>query len=151
MMCDDDKLTHVMFDAVQAGVVVVDAITKKILYINSASAMLLGVHSEDVRGKECKEYLCAEDCDGCPVMTANIEEGVEDIENKEIVLRRKDGSQIDALLTIVSRIIDAKRLFINTIIDITKLREAEKRLERSWVMAGKLLEDNIIKLKNGGA
>jgi len=149
MTRDDSNLTHIMLDAIQAGVVVVDADTKKILDINIAAAILLGVHSEDVRGKECKEYLCAENCDGCPVMTASIEEGVEDIDNRAIVLHRKDGSQVYALLTVVSRIIDNKRLFINTITDITKLKEAEKKLEESWAQAQKILSENVIRLKNG--
>jgi hypothetical protein len=42
-------------------------------------------------------------------------------------------------------------MFINSLTDITRLKEAEKKLENSWTMAGKLLEDNIVKLKNGGA
>lgn len=149
-MCKNGELMIALFDAIQAGVVVVDAGTKKILYINSAAAVLLGVHVEEVRGKKCKEYLCAENCDGCPVMTANIEEGVEDIENRGIVLYRKDGSQVYALLTVVSRIIDDKRLFINTITDITKLKESENKLANFWSKAEKILSDSVVRLKNGG-
>ncbi len=144
-------LASALFKAVHAGIVVVCADTKKITAINPAACIMIGVHAEDVVGKECGEFLCIEDCGGCPVMTASIEDGVEDVDNKEIVIYRKDGSKVYALLTISSIVLDDKRMFINSLTDITRLKEAEKKLENSWTMAGKLLEDNIVKLKNGGA
>ena len=144
-------LAAALFKAVHAGIVVVCADTKKITAINPAACIMIGVNAEDVVGKECGEYLCTEDCDGCPVMTASIEDGIEDVDNKEIVIYRKDGSKVYALLTISSIVLDDKRMFINSLTDITRLKEAEKKLEDSWTMAGKLLEDNIVKLKNGGA
>lgn len=144
-------LAAALFKAVHAGIVVVCADTKKIIAVNPAACVMLGAQVEDVVGKECGEYLCTEDCDDCPVMTASIEDGVEDVDNKEIVIYRKDGSKVYALLTISSIVLDDKRMFINSLTDITRLKEAEKKLEDSWTMAGKLLEDNIVKLKNGGA
>ena len=73
------------------------------------------------------------------------------MDNKEIVIYRKDGSKVYALLTISSIVLEDKRMFINSLTDITKLREAEKKLEESWTTAGELLKDSIIKLKNRGA
>ena len=144
-------LAAALFKAVHAGIVVVCADTKKIIAINPAACVMLGAQAEDVIGKECGEYLCTEDCDGCPVMTASIEGGIEDVDNKEIVIYRKDGSKVYALLTISSIVLEDKRMFINSLTDITKLREAEKKLEESWTTAGELLKDSIIKLKNRGA
>ena len=150
MICDD-KLAVALFRSVQAGIVVVDAVTKNIIDVNPAALFMLGVSRENVTGKPCKQYLCAKNCDGCPVMTANLAEGVEEVENKEIVLHRKDGSRVYALLTINSIILNNKRLFINSLIDITKQREAEALLREHWNHAGKLLSDNIVRLKNGVA
>jgi len=149
MGCEENKLATALFKAVQAGIVVVDADTKTIIDINPAACIMIGFQREEVIGKECKDYLCAEDCDGCPVMTANLAEGVEDIENKEITLHRRDGSKVYALLTINSAIIDDKRLFINSIIDITGQREAEAELKSYWDHAQKLLSENVVRLKNG--
>jgi len=148
MECDN-KLAIVLFKAVQAGIVIVDADTKSIIDINPAASFMIGISREEVIGKPCKEYLCAENCDGCPVMTANLAEGVEDIDNKEIVLHRRDGSKVYALLTITSAILDDRRLFINSLIDITKQKEAEMQLQSHWDDAGKLLSDNVVRLKNG--
>jgi PAS domain S-box-containing protein len=149
MECDENKLAIALFKAVRAGIVVVDADTKTIVDINPAALFMIGVSSEDIIGKPCKQYLCAENCDGCPVMTANLVEGVEDIDNKEIILHRKDGSKVYALLTINSAIIYDKSLFINSLIDITKQREAEEQLKSHWDHAEKLLSDNVVRLKNG--
>jgi len=149
MACENNELAAILFKAVQAGIVVVDANTKTIIDINPAASFMIGVSREEVIGKLCKEYLCAEDCDGCPIMTANLAEGIEDVENKEIVLHRKDGSKVYALLTINSTILDGRRLFINSLIDITKQKEAEMQLKSHWDHAEKLLSDNVVRLKNG--
>jgi len=142
-------LAAALFKAVHAGIVVVCADTKKITSINPAACIMIGVRSEEVIGKECGEYLCTENCDGCPVMTASLEDGIEDVDNKEIVIYRKDGSKVYALLTISSIVLDDKRMFINSLTDITRLKEAEKKLEESWGQAEKMLSENVIHLKNG--
>jgi len=147
--CKDNELAALLFKSVQAGVVVVDADTKRIIDINPAACIMIGVSREDVVGKFCKEYLCADNCDGCPIMTANLAEGVEDVDDREIILNRKDGSKVYALLTINSAIFEEKRLFINSLIDITKQREAEAKLKEHWDHAEKLLSENIVRLKNG--
>ena len=149
MPCDDNKLATALFKAVQAGIIVVDADTKTIVDINPTALFMVGVRREEVLGKPCKEYLCAENCDGCPVMTANLSNGVEEVENKEIVLHRGDGSKVYALLTINSAILNDRRLFINSLIDITKQKEAEMQLKLHWDYAEKLLSDNVVRLKNG--
>ena len=149
MSCDNNELAVALFKSVQAGIIVVDAVTKCVIDINPAASFMIGMSRERVVGKDCKKYLCAENCDGCPVMTANLSEGIEDVDNKEVVLYRKDGSRVYALLTVNSIILNHTRLFINSLIDITKQKEAEARLEEHWNHAEKLLVDNIIRIKAG--
>lgn len=84
-------------------------------------------------------------------MTDNLSDGTE--ENKEIVIHRRDGSKVFALLTINSVILKDgekdKRLFINSLIDITKQKESEEQIHRYWAEAEGMLKANIIRLKNG--
>ena len=69
-------------------------------------------------------------------MTDNLIEGVEDVDNKEIVLHRKDGSKVYALLTINSAILDNRRLFINSLIDITKQISSREEVGISFLQVG---------------
>jgi PAS domain S-box-containing protein len=153
MVCNENDLARALFKSVQAGIVVVDADTKKIIDINPAACVMVGVNREEVLGKPCRKYLCAENCDGCPVMTANLADGVEEVENKEIILTRRDDTRVFALLTINSIILkegdEDKRLFINSLIDITKQREAEEQIHAYWSEAEKMLTENVERLKNG--
>jgi PAS domain S-box-containing protein len=149
MVCESDTLAVALFKSIQAGIVVVDADTKLIMDVNPSALFMVGIMRSEVVGQPCKKYLCAENCDGCPVMTANLADGVEEVENKEIVLHRRDGSKVYALLTINSIILNGKRLFINSLIDITKQKEAEALLKEHWSHAEKLLSDNVIRLKTG--
>lgn len=149
MTCNSNKLARALFKSIQAGIVIVNADSKTILDINPAALFMVGVKRDEVVGKPCKKYLCADNCDGCPVMTANLADGVEEVENKEIILHRRDGSMVYALLTINSIILNNKKLFVNSLIDITKQREAEALLKEHWNHAEKLLSDNVIRLKTG--
>jgi PAS domain S-box-containing protein len=110
----------------------VDADTKLIIDANPAALFMVGVSRDEVVGQPCKNYLCSDRCDGCPVMTANLSDGVEEVENTEIVLYRRDGSLVYALLTINSIILNNKRLFINSLINITKQKQAEALLKEHW-------------------
>ena len=146
MGCEDGKLAAALFNAVPAGIVVVDSNGAEIIDINPAACIMIGVRREDVIGKSCSEFLCSAGCDGCPVMT-----GADAlIENKEVVMHRKDGSSIYALLTISSILLNKKRLYINSIIDITRQKEAEAELDRYWSKAREMLEQNLVMLRNGG-
>jgi len=149
MACETDKLAIALFNSIQSGIIVVDADTKLIIDANPAALFMIGVSRDKVIGHPCKTYLCAENCDGCPIMTANLADGIEDVENTEIVLHRRDGSLVYALLTINSIILSNKRLFINSLIDITKQKQAEALLKEHWNHAEKLLSDNVLRLKTG--
>ncbi len=145
MSCDG-KLAAAIFKAVPAGIVMIDAGSKKIIDINPAGCFMVGVAREDIVGLKCENYLCAESCDGCPILIDDLSEGVE---NKEIILHRFDGSEVYALLTINSVILEDKRIFINTLIDITRQRVAEEKLNKLWAQAEELLSENVARLKNG--
>ena len=149
MMCETGKLAVALFESIQSGIIVVDADTKLIIDANPAALFMVGISRDEIVGNSCKNYLCSDRCDGCPVMTANLSDGVEEVENTEIVLYRRDGSLVYALLTINSIILNNRRLFINSLIDITKQKQAEALLKERWNHAEKLLSDNVIRLKTG--
>jgi len=151
MNCVDEcgGLSNVLFRSIHAGIVVVSADTKEIIAVNPAACVMIGVPYDEIVGKSCSQYLCMDSCDGCPVMTAGLEEGYEYVENKEIVIYRKDGTVIYALLTINSVLLEDKRLFVNTVVDITKQKEAESERDNYLNQAQEMLEKNVIHLKNG--
>ena len=151
MLCESETLATALFRSVSAGIVVVEDKTKTIIDVNPAALIMIGIERDDVIGKTCDQYLCAYMCEMCPVMCPNLVGEIGAVEDREVILHRKDGSVVYTLLTINSIILNGKRLFINSLIDITKQREAEELLKEHWNHAGRLLSDNIIKLKSGVA
>jgi PAS domain S-box-containing protein len=149
MVCESGNLATALFKSVSAGIIVVDASTKKILDINPAASVMIGLSREDVLGRVCYEHLCVEDCDGCPVLTAESQDGDEIVENQEIRLMRRDGSVVYAWLTINSALIEGRRVFINTLIDISRQKEAEHLLLEHLAYAERTLDDNIVRIQNG--
>jgi len=151
MSCKDEcgGLSNALFKSVHAGIVVVSAGTKYIIAANPAACIMIGVSCEELVGKPCNQYLCMDSCDGCPVNTAGLDEGIEYVENKEIIIYRKDGTRIYALLTVSSVLLEDNRLFVNTIVDITKQKEVESERDNYLNQAQKMLEKSVIHLKNG--
>jgi PAS domain S-box-containing protein len=138
-----------LFNNIQAGILIIDGKTRVIADANPAAMRIIGRNVDDIIGKKCRECLCADSCEGCPLVEDY--DGAKEVENKEVIVHRIDGSSIYALLTITSILIKGRRFFINTLIDITKQRDAEIQLQEHWKLAEKMLFDNITSLKNGAS
>jgi PAS domain S-box-containing protein len=138
-----------LFNSIQAGILIIEGVSGIIIDANPAASRMVGIGTDLIIGKTCKEYLCAGFCDGCPLVEGEDING--DVENKEVLIQRRDGSVVHALLTITSILIDNRRVFINTLIDVTKQKEAESDRDRYLCRAKELLEKNVNKLKNGSA
>jgi len=150
MTCYCNDLSSILFNVVRAGIIIVDVVTKTIVDINPAACIMVGRDREFLVGKKCYEYLCAGSCEGCPAFISDVEEFKDIIEKKEIKLIRGDGSVMYAWLSVNVVVYNGRRLLVNTLIDISRQKEAELELARHWASAEKMLSENILQIKNNG-
>ncbi|MHC1701975.1 MAG: EAL domain-containing protein [Humidesulfovibrio sp.] len=121
----EQYLQHIL-DSIQAGVMLVDPQTRRIMEVNAFAAALAGRTHDEIVGRICHGFVCPNAQDQCPVIDQgqNGEQSVRE-------LLRADGST-RAILKSVSRIDRGGRpILLETFIDVDDLLKAQEALQRS--------------------
>ena len=130
-----------IFDSIIVGILVVDVETKIIVDVNFAASVMIGSKKEDIIGNICSKCCCLLKNGKCPLDGTDV---IMDIENEECVLLRKDGSELDVLVTITSALKNNRRFLIENFVDVSNFVGSGKE----WEKAEKLLHDNILRIRN---
>ncbi|PKN08295.1 MAG: hypothetical protein CVU73_07515 [Deltaproteobacteria bacterium HGW-Deltaproteobacteria-8] len=115
-----------ILDSIQAGVMLVDPETRRIMEVNAFAATLAGRTREEIIGSMCHGFVCPSAQGQCPVL--DLEQEGEQAVRK---LMRADGST-RSILKSVSRIDrGGKPILLETFIDVDDLLKAQEALARS--------------------
>jgi len=132
-----------VFNALQAGVLVVDAESHTIAYANAAAAEMCQTERETMLGRVCHHYVCPAEEGQCPITDLG-----KSVEKAERVLRRADGSDLAILKSVRNIACEGRPCLLETFIDISELksmqseREAHLRdLEENRQMLLSMMED----------
>ncbi len=132
-----------ILDSVQAGIIIIDAETHKIIYVNPAATAMTQVPSKEMLGKICHKFVCLVEEGYCPITDLGKE-----IDNSERKLLRGDGKQLDILKTVKRIELNGKNCRLETFVDITKFKNNEKQrigdmveLKQSKEIAMTMMED----------
>jgi len=137
MVCGDE-FTGILFNSVQAGILVIDAVTGMIIDVNPSAAIFIGRPYENIVGNSCELVLCRTCDQFCKLSATDSGPAF-----KEIKLEREDGSIRYAEFAVISRIYKNHHIYIVTIIDITEKKEAELLLKDLWDEAKQVLIRNL--------
>ncbi|MBU1041911.1 MAG: EAL domain-containing protein [Proteobacteria bacterium] len=118
-------LQHIL-DSIQAGVMLVDPQTRRIIDVNAFAAALAGRTREEIIGRMCHGLVCPNAQHQCPIVDLG-----HDGEQAVRTLLRADGSTC-AILKSVARIDrGGKTILLETFIDVDDLNKAQEALKRS--------------------
>jgi len=120
---ESEERLHAVFDHVQAGIVLIDPNTHTIVSANRLAADMCGSTPDGMAHRSCHEYICPSPSGSCPITDRN-----ETIENEERTLLTSDGRQIPILKTVITVSIGKRTYLLESFIDITARKEAEKAL-----------------------
>ncbi|MFW5501517.1 MULTISPECIES: GAF domain-containing protein [unclassified Maridesulfovibrio] len=122
-----DRL-DITLNAMQAGVMVVEAENYRIVDVNPKALEMMGREWEEVIGAECFSVICTA-CKGrCPIVDRGLEES-----NEEHVIERKDGTHIPIQKSVSKVMIDGKLHMVENFIDISeqkKLADLKEHVDR---------------------
>jgi len=99
---------------------------KKVIQINKTAQDLTGFSEEETRTQFCFDSVCKADCNKCPVIDLE-----EDIEHKEVIIGKKDGTSFPALKTVKPIVLNDEEVLLEGFVDITKIIDAEKKLKNT--------------------
>ncbi len=122
---NEEQLIEIL-NSLHTGVFVIDPTTHKIVSANPNAILMTGATSEEIIGAECFNTICNKSDGNCPITDLD-----QQIENEEVVLLSKDGTEIPILKTVTKISLKGKEHLLESFIDISKLKEAEIALEES--------------------
>jgi PAS domain S-box-containing protein len=115
-----------ILESIQAGVMVVDIETNRIVDVNRAAADLIGAPKEKIVGQVGHKYFRPTEQGNCP---AGGDGGT--VHNAEGLLLAEDGSKKHVLKTTAPVELAGRTVLLESIIDITERRLAEEALRES--------------------
>ncbi len=118
---DSEERMKGIFEAVQAGIMIVDAETHTILDVNPSAARMLGAGREDIVGRVCHRFVCSAGPGECPVTDLG-----QLPENAESELMTVEGGRIPVLQTVVPVTLNGRRRLLESFVDIQGLKEARE-------------------------
>lgn len=123
---ESEAYLRAVMNAVQVGLVTIDASTRVIVDINPFAAKMIGLPREQILGRLCHHFICPAEKDSCPVADLGLE-----IDHAERALLNAQGKTIPILKTVNRLQKQGREYFIESFFDLTSLKLAEEALQKA--------------------
>ncbi|MCF8108878.1 MAG: PAS domain S-box protein [Desulfohalobiaceae bacterium] len=117
-----DKLTSIMH-SVQAGLLLVEADTQRIVEVNPAACRMMKTSPDDVLGKICNQHICPTEKGLCPILDLG-----QEVDNAERSILTTDGEEIPVLKTVTRVEMEGRAYLLESFVDISDLKQVEAEL-----------------------
>jgi PAS domain S-box-containing protein len=115
-----------ILESVQAGIVLIDPITHKIVDVNTTAAHLLGAPKEAIIGSVCHRFICPAEVGNCPITDLG-----QTVDNAERVLLTADGMTRPVLKSVSKITLGRHAYLLESFIDISDRKQMERALLES--------------------
>jgi PAS domain S-box-containing protein len=123
---DSEHRLRMLLDNIQAGVLVIDEETHEICDANPAALQMLGFSREEVLGRGCQSFVCPAEVGRCPISDLR-----QMVDNSERQLRRKDGTLLPILKTVVRITLRGRTCLLESFVDISERKTSELILKKA--------------------
>ena len=120
----EEQWKHIL-EELQAGVVIVECQTQKILFVNQKASQIASSSPNKMIGKACHGLICPALPNECPVLNNGLV-----IDNQEMDFLKYDGQTIRVLKTVKPIIYMDKECLLESIIDISEREKDRKQIEK---------------------
>ena len=129
-----DRL-NALFEGVETGIFIIDPESHRLLDANSVAAAMVGAPREQIVGSLCHQFVCPAEKGRCPVTDLG-----QTVDNSERVLLTASGERRAIIKTVRSVVVSGRRLLLESFVDITQLKNAEKALKERTAYLHLLIE-----------
>ncbi len=120
---ENERYLRDLLDSINSGVLVIDAVDRRIVDANDTVAALIGLDREAIIGQDCHRFVCPAKDGPCPLSDPgrkiNLSEGK---------ITAADGNVLPILLSLTTTEHNGRRLLIESVIDIRELKKTEAKL-----------------------
>ncbi len=125
-LSENEERTKMILNSIQAGVVMIDAETHIIEYVNPTAAKMIGVTEDNILGKICHDFICPAEKGKCPITDLG-----QDVDNSERIVLKANSKKINVLKTVTPITINERKLLLETFVDITESKKIAKALQEN--------------------
>ncbi len=118
-----------IFELMQAGVMLVDYETHRIVDCNPMVAKIFGLPREEMIGKTCHNFICPTEKNNCPITDLH-----QRMDRVERIMFRANGEKIPVLKSVVPLTLKNHRYLLEEFIDLTEQKKIEEELNHSREM-----------------
>jgi PAS domain S-box-containing protein len=116
-----EEYLRTIFNAVRAGIVIIDAVTHEVIDVNPAALGMYGGKKEDLVGKKCHCFICPAMEGKCPITDLK-----QTVDNSEQVLITATGERKAIIKDAVPLTLQGRPCILETFIDNTDRKRAEE-------------------------
>ncbi|HWR26128.1 MAG TPA: response regulator [Methanosarcina sp.] len=113
-----------------SGILLIDAETSIIVEANPVAEEMIGLPKRKIVGNVCHHFICPADEGKCPIRDLGMK-----VDRSERVLLNKDGNKTPILKSVVPVTLSGKKYLVESFVDMTKIKEAEKGLIQGKIEA----------------
>jgi len=124
------KKMESIIENILSGVILIDAKTHLITDVNPVAEKMIGLPRDKIVGKICHEFICPAEKGKCPISDLG-----ETVNRSERVLINKEGKKIPILKSVASVTLSGRDFLIESFVDLSKIKEAEKELVQAKIIA----------------
>lgn len=120
---ESQEYLQAIFNAVQAGIILVDAKTRHIVDANPATAQMIGTTREEIVGRICHRFICIADQNQCPLLDKGF-----DIDHSERTVLTVDGDTVPVIKSAAAITLSGRDYLIESFVSIAERKRAEEAL-----------------------
>jgi len=105
------------------GMVIIDAETRKIVSVNTNVTEITGRSRDEIIGLPCNEFICDADTGVCPVLDQD-----KSLRDAEMYYVHDSGKELPILKNAVDITVDGRPCILETIVDISDLKQTQAEL-----------------------
>lgn len=125
-LLDSKARLHAVFNQVDTGILIIDADTLSIIEANRKAADMTGYPRERMIGRVCHSLVCPAERGQCPVRDLG-----QAIDQSERALLHADGTTIDILKTVNPIMIEGRKCYLESFVDVSARKRADEALRAS--------------------
>lgn len=120
---DSDSRLRTILDAIQTGMVLIDADSRIVVDVNPAVLTMADARREEIVGTTCLGRICVAVAGRCPLTDLG-----RTVEKSERLILRRGREPLPVLATAVSIVLDGRRHILESFVDISDRKKAEAEL-----------------------
>jgi len=135
---ENQERMDVIFNSIQAGIVVIDRETHTIAYVNQMAAKMIGAPQDEIMDHPCHKFICPAQAGACPITDLG-----QKVDNSDKCLLTAAGEKIPILKTVVEEELAGRKVLVESFVDISDRKKMETELQFRNVLLSTQQEASI--------